>query len=58
LRGHAIPPAVRPSLPALWGVRGVVAVPHLDVVPRHRHMSVAVAFCARVPFAGTRFTVA
>ena len=58
LRLHPIPPPVRPSLPALWDGRGVIAVPHLDVVPRHRHMSIAAAFCARAPFAGTRFTVA
>ncbi len=58
LRQHAIPPAVRPSLPALWGARGIVAVPHLDVAPRDRHMRVAAVFCPQAPFAGTRFTVA
>jgi tRNA(Ile)-lysidine synthase len=58
LRRHPIPPAVRPSLPALCGALGIVAVPHLDVAPRHRHMMVAAAFRPRVPLAGTRFTVA
>jgi tRNA(Ile)-lysidine synthase len=58
LRRHPIPPAVRPSLPALWGPHGIVAVPHLDVASGHRHMMVTAAFRPRVPFAGTRFTVA
>jgi tRNA(Ile)-lysidine synthase len=58
LRRHPIPPAARPSLPALWGARGVVAVPHLDVGPRHRHMMVTAAFRPPVPSVGTRFTVA
>ena len=30
LRQHAIPAAVRPSLPSLWVVDGVVSVPHLQ----------------------------
>ncbi len=58
LRRHRIPPAVRPSLPALWGVRGVLAVPHLDVAPGDRHMTVSAVFRPPAPFAGTRFTVA
>src|SRR5262249_34601871 len=55
LRRHPIPAVVRPSLPALWHRRDLVAVPHLDVAPRHRHISVAALFHPRVPFAGTRF---
>ncbi len=30
VRGHAVPAAVRPSLPSLWDIDGVVSVPHLD----------------------------
>ena len=29
LRGAGVPPPVRPSLPAVWGLDGVLAVPHL-----------------------------
>jgi len=58
LRRHPIPAIVRPSLPALWHRRDLVAVPHLDVAPRHRHITVAALFHPRVPFAGTRFRVA
>jgi tRNA(Ile)-lysidine synthase len=55
LRRHPIPPAVRPSLPALWTARGLAAVPHLDIAPANPHMSVAAAFIPVVPLAGARF---
>ena len=55
LRRHPIPPAVRPSLPALWGARGIVAVPHLDIAPARAHMTITAAFLAAVPLAGARF---
>jgi len=58
LRRHPIPPAVRPSLPALWGARGVLAVPHLDAAPSDRHMTISAVFCPPEPFVRTRFTVA
>jgi len=58
LRRHPIPPAVRPSLPALWGARGVLAVPQLDVAPNDRHMTFSAMFCPSAPFVRTRFTVA
>lgn len=58
LRRHPIPPSVRPSLPALWTAAGVVAVPHLDIGPTHRHMQATVSFQPGVPLAQTRFTVA
>ena len=58
LRRHSIPPAVRPSLPALWGARGVVAVPHLDIAAANPHMTIAAAFVPGVPLAGSRFAAA
>ena len=58
LRGHPIPPPVRPSLPALWGARGVLAVPHLDNAGRHPHMIVTAAFLPGMPLAGASFAVA
>jgi tRNA(Ile)-lysidine synthase len=58
LRRHPIPPAVRPGLPALWGARGVLAVPHLDAAPSDRHMTISAVFCPPEPFVRTRFTVA
>ena len=58
LRRHPIPPAVRPSLPALWGARGAVAVPHLDIAAPNPHMMISAAFVPGVPLAGARFTAA
>jgi tRNA(Ile)-lysidine synthase len=58
LRGHPIPPAVRPSLPSLWSARGIVAVPHLDIVHARTHMNVTVAFLADAALAGARFAAA
>jgi len=58
LRGHPMPPAVRPSLPALWDARGVVAVPHLDMAAPDPHMTISAAFAPRVPLAGVRFITA
>src|SRR5262245_30285455 len=55
LRGHPVPPAVRPSLPALWSTRGPVDDPHLDITQGRAHMSVTAAFIAAVPLAGARF---
>jgi tRNA(Ile)-lysidine synthase len=55
LRGHPIPPAVRPSLPALWSSRGIVTVPHLDIPQARAHMSIAAAFVPGAPLAGARF---
>lgn len=58
LRGHPIPPAVRPSLPALWHGNGLGAVPHLDVTLGKDHMTADAVFAPRVPLAQSRFTVA
>lgn len=58
LREHPIPPAVRPSLPALWRGESLLAVPHLDVTFGRDHMTVAAVFAPRAPLAQTRFTVA
>jgi tRNA(Ile)-lysidine synthase len=58
LRGHPVPSLVRPSLPALWGARGVIAVPHLDNSGVHAHMIVRAAFLPGVPLAGARFAAA
>lgn len=58
LRGHPMPPAVRPSLPALWDAHGVVAVPHLDRAATDPDMTISAAFVPRVPLAGVRFTAA
>src|SRR5262249_49149714 len=58
LRRHPIPAAVRPRLPGLWHRGDVIAVPHLVVAPRDRHITVAALFHPRMPFAGTRFRVA
>jgi len=55
LRGHPIPPAVRPSLPSLWRARGLAAVPHLDIAQARAHMSITAAFLAPAPLAGARF---
>jgi tRNA(Ile)-lysidine synthase len=58
LRRSPIPPAVRPSLPALWAGSRVVAVPHLDIAPPDRHIRATALFLPRAPLARTRFTVA
>ncbi len=58
LRRHPIAPAARPSLPALWRARGIVAVPHLDSALRHAHMTVTAAFIPGVPLARARFAAA
>jgi tRNA(Ile)-lysidine synthase len=58
LRRHPIPPPVRPSLPALWGAMGVIAVPHLDICRDRRHIRATALFLPRAPLARTRFTVA
>jgi len=58
LRSHPIPPAVRPSLPALWRQAQLVAVPHLDVVLYDRHMRAEAVFTPRAALAPSRFTVA
>jgi len=58
LRLHPIPPPVRPSLPALWGARGVIAVPHLDSARGHPHMIVKAVFLPAVPLARARFASA
>ncbi len=55
LRRHSIPPAVRPSLPALWGARGAVAVPHLDIAAANPHMTITAAFIPALPLVGARF---
>lgn len=55
LRGHPIPAAVRPSLPSLWGARGLVAVPHLDIGQPRAHMTITATFLAAMPLAGARF---
>jgi tRNA(Ile)-lysidine synthase len=55
LRGHAIPPAVRPSLPALWSAHGIVAVPHLDIPQTRTHMTITAAFLPAAPLVGARF---
>jgi tRNA(Ile)-lysidine synthase len=55
LRGHPIPPPVRPSLPALWSARGLVAVPHLDIAQTATHMTITAAFLPAAPLAGARF---
>jgi tRNA(Ile)-lysidine synthase len=58
LRRHAIPPAARPALPALWDTRGIVSVPHLDWRRPGSHVSLAAAYAPGAALAGTRFTVA
>jgi tRNA(Ile)-lysidine synthase len=58
LRRSPIPPAVRPSLPALWAADKVVAVPHLDIAPPDRHIHATALFQPRAPLARIRFTVA
>jgi len=58
LRRHPIPPPVRPSLPTVWAPTGVIAVPHLDIVPANSHIDATALFLPRVPLAQTRFTVA
>jgi tRNA(Ile)-lysidine synthase len=58
LRRHAIPPAARPALPALWDSRGILAVPHLDWRRPGSHLYLVVAYAPGAALAGTRFTVA
>jgi tRNA(Ile)-lysidine synthase len=58
LRDHPIPPPVRPSLPALWSARGLVAVPHLEFSQTRAHMTIAAAFLPATPVAGARFAEA
>ena len=58
LRAHPIPAVVRPSLPALWGTQGIVAVPHLDIAPARSHMNVSAVFLGGAPLAGARFAEA
>jgi len=55
LRGHPIPPAVRPSIPALWSRRSIMAVPHLDIGHARSHMNASVAFLGGAPLSGARF---
>jgi len=55
LRAHPIPPAVRPSLPALWNAQGIVAVPHLDIGPARSHMGISAVFLGAAALAGARF---
>jgi tRNA(Ile)-lysidine synthase len=55
LRRHPIPPAVRPSLPAIWGAGGALAVPHLDIAPANPHITITAAFAPAVSLAGVRF---
>ncbi|HET6224012.1 MAG TPA: hypothetical protein VFE11_17685, partial [Dongiaceae bacterium] len=58
LRRHAIPPAARPALPALWDSRGILAVPHLDWRRPGSHLYLVAACAPGAALAGTRFTVA
>jgi len=61
LRASPIPPAARPSLPALWDRAGVLVVPHLGYRRPGAAAAVeaaAVVFRPRHPLAGARFTVA
>lgn len=58
LRFHPLPPPVRPSLPALWSARDVIAVPHLDRTAPNAHMTISAAFVPGVPLAGGRFAAA
>jgi tRNA(Ile)-lysidine synthase len=55
LRFHPIPPPARPSLPAVWSARGVIAVPHLDRAAPNAHMGISAAFVPGVPLAAGRF---
>jgi tRNA(Ile)-lysidine synthase len=62
LRRTRIPAPVRPSLPALWDSRGVLAVPHLNYrqpAARARARLVRrIAFSPPIPLAGSGFSVA
>jgi tRNA(Ile)-lysidine synthase len=57
LRGHPIPSAVRPTLPALWRKGALLEVPHLDWRTRRAGPALvrSVSFAPRHPLAGTAF---
>jgi len=60
LRRQALPAAVRPSLPAIFDARGLVAVPYLGYRRPGAKLpaGLALAFAPAYPLAGGRFTVA
>ncbi|HTO81022.1 MAG TPA: tRNA lysidine(34) synthetase TilS [Methylomirabilota bacterium] len=58
LRKHALPPPVRPGLPALWDGARVACVPHLDYCRTGVKVRVSAVFAPEVPLAPTRFATA